>query len=349
MGEKIKLASIHAQEPDLPAGANPEESIYDLDLLRCHKQSCIDKMCSLLNEAGCQGADLVCTHECFEGSGIGAIDYEKPDLYALLTETIPGPISERLSAISRKHAMNIVANYHEREGRSVYNTSVLLDRKGNISGKYRKIHLPAREKWSVTAGREFTVLQSDVGQIGFAICYDMCFTEHCRAMALNGANIIIHQTMGWGFTSNRMGEALLRTRAADNCVYLIVAKNIQDINADYGKSCVIDNNGEILAEAGGKEEKIVMAEFVPDFDRIDKDGYNTLFSGMENTRLRNLLEREPQLYQILANPNPPVMKQYAGLELDTATAEGIARIYAKWRQYEADIAAGKPVERHFHW
>lgn len=349
MKEPIKLAAIHSKEPGLPAGAHPEDGVYDLDLLRSHRQVSIDKMCGLLDEAGRQGVDLVCTHECFEGSGVGAIDYERPDLYASLTETIPGPISESLSAIARRHAMNIVANYHEREDGKLYNTSVLLDRQGGIAGKYRKIHLPAREKWSVTAGRSFTVIQADIGKIGFATCYDLCFAEHCRAMALNGAEIIVHQTMGWGLTVNRIGEALLRTRAADNCVYLVVAKNIQGVNAEYGKSCIIDNAGDILAEAGGETERIVTASFVPDFDRLDPDGYNTLYSGEASTRLRYLLEREPQLYEILADPNPPVLRPYSGAELDTATPEKIAGVYARWRRYEVDVAAGKPVERHYHW
>lgn len=349
MNKKIKLAAIHSKELPVPAEANPGYMKYDMEILRLHKEKSIEKMCAFLHEAGRQGVDLVCTHECFEGSGAGALDYERRDLFMSLVDEIPGPISERFSSLARKYNMNIAANYHEKEDGNIYNTSVLIDRKGQVTGKYRKVHVPPREKWSVTAGREFTVLQSDIGKIGFAVCYDLSFPEHCRAVALNGADIIIHQSMGWGFTSDRMGEALLRTRAADNCVYFLVAKNIQKINAEYGKSCIIDNHGDILAEAGGMAEKVVAAELEPDFDRIDKENYDTLFSDVECTRARKLLEREPLLYKVISDENPVLLEQYKGLELSSATPEKIRSVYEKAKKYEDDIANNRPVKQRYHW
>jgi len=62
-----------------------------------------------------------------------------------------------------------------------------------------------------------------------------------------------------------MGEALLRTRAHENSVYVVAAKNA--FERDSGKSCIISNNGSILAASSGLEQKIVLAEIKPDYDR----------------------------------------------------------------------------------
>lgn len=348
MTQKIKLAAIHSKKPVRPIEATLGDGQYDIDILRDYKEKSIEKMCAFMHEAGKKGIDLVCTHECFDGTRAGALDYERRDLYMTLVDRIPGPIFERFSEISKKYNMNIVANYLEKEDDRIYNTSILIDRAGKLVGKYRKIHLPPRELWSVTPGAEFTVLHSDIGMIGFATCYDITFPEHCRAVALNGADIIIHQTAGWGKGTCNLGEAIIRTRAVDNGVYMIVAKNIQNVSSKYGKSCIIDNRGEVLAEASGEVETIACAELVPDFDPKDYECYNTLFSGVESVKARSLLERKPSLYKIISDSKPPVLDKYKGVELLSVPGK-IEGTYKKWKKYKDDIKSNRPVERKYHW
>ena len=66
--------------------------------------------------------------------------------YAEVPEPIPGVTKKQLGEFARKHKTYLVAGLYEREGRVVYNTAVLLDRWGQVAGKYRKVY--CRKKWS---------------------------------------------------------------------------------------------------------------------------------------------------------------------------------------------------------
>ena len=340
MKNKIAIAVVHSAKTSTAGASGIDEALLI-------KEKNVEKMCRLLEEAGRQGADIVATPECFEGVNYNPFCENRRTRIALIEE-IPGPTYERIAAIARKYDMNIVTNNIEKEHDKLYNTSTLIDRKGKIVGKYRKIHLPPMETWYATAGDEFTVLESDVGKIGFATCYDIKFPEQCRAMALNGADIIFHQTEGWGFRTNDMGEALVRVRAAENSVYLAVAKNIQSVNAKYAKSCIISNKGQILAEAGGMKEKVVTAEIEPDFDCTDQEDFNTLFSGIEELRARDLLERRPSLYKVLSDEKVPLNERYKDKKLPETTGEKRQR-YDEWKKYQEAIENNLPVDVRYHW
>ncbi|MGH9719308.1 MAG: carbon-nitrogen hydrolase family protein [Bryobacteraceae bacterium] len=92
------------------------------------------------------GADLVLFPE-----GITVIGTGKS--YTDVSEPIPGPTSERLSAFARRKHAYVAAGLYERDGAAVYNTSVLFDRGGNVIGRYRKVHLPQNEMEELTPGQ----------------------------------------------------------------------------------------------------------------------------------------------------------------------------------------------------
>jgi predicted amidohydrolase len=343
MVEKIRLAAIHARSL-LPSGPTGKPQPSELQLL---KQQNIARTANFLHQAGRLGADLAATHECCDAVNLESLVADRA-LCLSLVETIPGPTSDLLGSIARQYAMNIVANYHERQDDTLYNTSVLIDRLGRITGIYRKVHLPPSEKWVCSAGDAMTVLASDIGHIGFATCYDIVFPEHCRAMALNGADIIVHQTMGWGLEEHEIGQALLRVRAADNQACLLVSKNIQSVNAAYAKSCVIDNRGTVLAAAGGETETVVSADLAPDYDLVVPDGFNALFSGVDSVRARHLLERRPGLYGVLSDEQPPLKQNYPDIALQTSP-EQVRAIVRERDQYLDDIRHKRPVKINYHW
>jgi predicted amidohydrolase len=183
--------------------------------------------------------DLVCLPE-----GITVIGTGKS--YADVSEAAPGPTTERLGRLARKLNAYIVAGIYEREGRVVYNTAVLLDRQGRLAGKYRKTHLP-REEWEagITPGDAYPVFTTDFGRIGLIICYDLQFPEPSRAMAAQGAEILVLPIWG-GF------DTLARARALENSVYLI--SSTYDM-----RSYILDPTGAILAEAT-REQPLARAE-----------------------------------------------------------------------------------------
>ena len=67
---------------------------------------------------------------------------------------------------------------YEREGPAIYNTAVLIDRAGNLAGKYRKVQLPYEEiEGGLTPGSDYPVFQTDFGTVGLMICYDSEFAK----------------------------------------------------------------------------------------------------------------------------------------------------------------------------
>ena len=317
----IKIAVIHAPYLPVPDNAQPGNAGYrDANALD-YVNSNIEKTLSKIEEAGKNGADICCTHEDFVNSGgYGWYIVDRPDLYPYLVEQTFGEVRKLFGAAAKKYSMMIAANNYESDGGKIYNTSTLYGRDGSIIGRYRKVHLPAGERWHVTAGSEFPVFKTDIGNIGFMTCYDVFFPETCRILALNGADIVIHQTQGWGLNGKEkdgmggiVGEAFMRVRSSENSVYLVTSKVIQDNGKDGGRSVVTDNCGRILADSGPDEEKIIYAEFEPDFNITDRYAYNSFFSGIPEVRAQYALSRRPETYAAFTDKNPEVLNRFPGM------------------------------------
>ena len=101
----------------------------------------------------------------------------------------------------------------EKEGDKLYNTSYMLDRHGQIEGKYRKIHLfnymGGREGEFLTAGEETVVVNTDIGRIGMSVCFDIKFPLHSRELMKKGAQIIVSPT-AWGSPIVEFGRQKMR-------------------------------------------------------------------------------------------------------------------------------------------
>lgn len=137
--------------------------------------------------------------------------------YAEVAESIPGPTTLRLGELARKRSSYVAAGIYEREGPVVYNTAVLIDRAGNVAGKYRKVYLPREEvERGLTPGDSYPVFRTDFGTVGLMICYDVFFADPARALATKGAELILMPI--WGGD-----ETLAKARAIENKVFLIAS------------------------------------------------------------------------------------------------------------------------------
>ncbi len=137
--------------------------------------------------------------------------------YADVAETIPGPTTERLSRVAKEHSAYVIAGIYEREGRTIYNTAVLIDRQGRFAGKYRKVYVPIEEiEAGLTPGNEYPVFRTDFGVIGLMICYDVFFPDPARALARQGAEVLFMPI--WGGD-----ETLAKARTIDNKVFLVTS------------------------------------------------------------------------------------------------------------------------------
>ena len=157
----------------------------------------------------------------------------------------------------------------EREDDKLYNTSYLFDKTGSILAKHRKMHLfdidvkdkiTFKESDVLTAGDDFTIADTDLGRIGIGICYDVRFVELARIMVENGAEILFYPGAFNQTTGPAHWELLFRSRALDNQVFCIGVAPALNMNASYhsyGHSIVTNPWGEVMAQAGEKEELII--------------------------------------------------------------------------------------------
>jgi predicted amidohydrolase len=158
---------------------------------------------------------------------------------------------------------------------AVFNTTCLIGPEGLLS-KYRKVNpwIP----WELSASPHdladypddpFPVVDTEIGKLGVAICYDWLFPEAIRQIAFAGAEVIVRVSAymdPWGATPPMDWWTLFnRARAAENTAY-VVAVNQGARMEHYppfswpGGSMVVDYDGRILAQADpGPGEKVVVA------------------------------------------------------------------------------------------
>ena len=141
-----------------------------------------------------------------------------------------------------------------------YNTSYLCN---DPSGNFY------RESDTVASGNELVVVDTPLGKLGFAICYDLRFPELHRLLALKGAEIIFNPSDVNLMTGKDHWEVLLRARAIENGVYMVAADQ-HGQNAKmlaYGNSLVVNPWGTVVARAADGEQ-ILYAEI--DLDSLDE-------------------------------------------------------------------------------
>lgn len=192
----------------------------------------------LIGQAANQKADIVCLPEemTLVGTNLNYISASEP---------VPGPSTKFLGTIAKKHNLYIVAGILEKNGDTVFNTAVLVDRNGNLAGKYRKVSLPQEEiDGGITPGNSFPVFETDFGAIGLMICWDVTFPEPARSLAQKGADIIFMPI--WGGDVN-----LAKARAIENQLYLV--------SSTYDMiSAVFDQEGNIMKEATSDNPVVVV-------------------------------------------------------------------------------------------
>ncbi|PYT14020.1 MAG: hypothetical protein DMF51_09470 [Acidobacteria bacterium] len=152
-------------------------------------------------------------------------------------EPVPGMSSDVIAGVARRQAVNIVFGFVERVGDRLYNTAVLLDRNGNVAGRYHKVQLARPEaEAGMAPGDSVPVFDLDFGKVALLICNDLAFPEPAREAALQGADLLL--VPFWG---GRV--SLARARAVENGIHLAISGYDQ-------ASEVVDPLGAVLASTG---------------------------------------------------------------------------------------------------
>ena len=159
----------------------------------CQMKGSFDKRKSMeiagrfVREAAGKGADVISLPEMWN------CPYSN-DYFREYAEPDDGETVSFLSELAAELGIYLVGgSIPELDKGNVYNTSFSFDRKGNLIGKHRKVHLfdidveggiRFMESDTLTAGEDMTVIDTEYCKIGVAICYDVRFPEWFRKMAL---------------------------------------------------------------------------------------------------------------------------------------------------------------------
>jgi len=225
------------------------------------KKENLQKIEQLTLRAKEQAADIVIFPE------LSLTGYVVLDQIYELAETIPGPTTEKVEALAKKTGMHIIfgmPELSEKTQATVFNTAVFVGPKGLI-GKYRKMYLPTHsvfeEKRYFRPGYQTAAFQTDLGNIGLCICYDVFFPEVFRLTRLKGAQLIVCISAS---PAVRRGyfEILTSARALENTAYLAYVNlaGVEDGLQFWGGSRLVGPTGDVLAKAKYDEEDFVICE-----------------------------------------------------------------------------------------
>jgi nitrilase len=235
-----------------------------------HVQANLMEAGRLIKEAALQDADMVVLPENFAIMGMNESDHvkvgEKPG---------DGPIQQFISQQAKKHGVWIVAGtipIQSDVANKVYASCLLYSDKGKQVARYDKMHLfdveiselkeTYTESDTTIPGTERVVVDTPLGKIGLAICYDLRFPEHFRAMVAEGAQIFVLPAAFTEVTGRAHWEILARARALENLSYLVAsAQGGYHVNGKttYGHTMVVDFWGGVRDELG-KGTGVIIAE-----------------------------------------------------------------------------------------
>ena len=215
------------------------------------KQENEKKVFNQLEEAVLDKPDIICLSELFLSWGKdfndGKVNLEEIEKYQDFAKT---------------NNVNIILGsvaLESKDSNKTTNTSFVINRNGNIVGRYDKIHmykvnkpdLKLDEKDDTIPGKDLGVFELDSVKIGVGICFDLRFPEYFRELIKRGVEIIFLPSHFNKNTGAIAWDTLTKARAIENQVYFCA------VNQTGEKLCantkVISYDGEILKSLGDEE------------------------------------------------------------------------------------------------
>jgi (R)-amidase len=176
-----------------------------------------------------------------------------------VAEALEGPSLTAVRDAARAAKVAVAVGLAEREGDRFYNTTVLIDERGELALRYRKTHLWATDVGVFTPGDRFEVCEFKGMTVGLLICYDIEFPEGARALGHLGAEMLI-VTNGNMNPYGPVHRRAIVTRAMENQVFAALVNRIGDGDDNLtfpGESALVSPFGDVLAEL--KDEDAVLA------------------------------------------------------------------------------------------
>jgi N-carbamoylputrescine amidase len=233
-----------------------------------------------VEEAIAAGAGIVLPPELFEGRYFP--QSEEQEYFSWATTPEDNPAIAAVQKVTAGTGAVVPVSFFE-AARPAYFNSVAVVEDGVVLGIYRKSHIPDgpgyEEKFYFNPGDTgFRTWPTRHGRLGVGICWDQWFPEAARAMALQGADVLLYPTAigsevgsQAGNDTSDMWRRAMEGHAVCNHVP-VVAANRTGAEGEltfYGSSFVVDHRGRQLAQAGRTTTETIYAEL--DFAQATAD------------------------------------------------------------------------------
>jgi len=253
--------------------------------------------------AAAQGAQVVVLPELFE---LPYFCTEQDGAHFKHARPLEGnPTIAAFSQLAAELGVVIPVSFFEKAGQVFFNTVAMVDADGRVLGIYRKTHIPDGpgycEKYYFTPGDTgYRVWDTRFGRLGVGICWDQWFPECARAMALQGADLLLYPTAIGSepqdptIDSARHWQTVMQGHAAANMVPVVAAnrsgteKGRDFCQTYYGSSFIANGSGTMVQQAGRDEECVLTARF--DLDAL----------ALRRCQWGLFRDRRPQTYGALA-------------------------------------------------
>jgi len=261
------------------------------------KEANLNKAVERVREAAAKGAQIVCLQELF--TSLYFCDVEDYANFQL-AEAIPGPSTDRLTAVAKELGVVIIASLFEKRAEGLYhNTTAVLDADGTYLGKYRKMHIPDDpayyEKFYFTPGDlGYKVFKTKFATIGVLICWDQWYPEGARITSLMGAEILFYPTaIGWATSQEastnteqyNAWQTIQRSHSVANGVHVVSVNRVgleqQGAMKFWGGSFITNPFGSILYQASHENEEV----HVEELDLSKTDQYRTHWPFLRDRRI----------------------------------------------------------------
>jgi len=221
-----------------------------------------------IREAASRGASYVQTPEM-----TSLVERSRERLFERVTTEDQDATLAGLRQVARETGTLVhIGSIAVRSGDKIANRAYLIGADGEILASYDKLHLfdvdlPSGERWressTYTGGACAVVASTPWAMLGLTICYDIRFPALYRSLAEAGAEILTAPACFTRQTGEAHWHILQRARAIETGAFVISAAQggvHEDGRETFGHSLIVDPWGRVLADAGGSEPGVILAE-----------------------------------------------------------------------------------------
>jgi predicted amidohydrolase len=222
--------------------------------------------------------------------------YELGVRFTELAQRVPGPTVNLIAQRANEYGVYIAFGMvtKERVESVLYNSAVVVGPDGELLDVYNKIHLRGEERMAFREGYKLPVIETEIGNIGLMLGYDLAFPEVARSLVLDGADLLCVMA-NWEAAAIDEWKTYVRARAYENAVFVVAANRVgEDVTLTFGgESLIVGPRGQIHASLANETDPESGAPL---------EGFSVARIDLDEVR------KNREEYQLIQNRQPTVYK-----------------------------------------